>query len=752
MAAEANADLLRELERCSQQLKDTLRENGELKSLYLQVRVKASFIIINKGSRASMAAEANADLLRELERCSQQLKDTLRENGELKSLYLQMAPKANADLLRELERCSQQLKDTLRENGELKSLYLQVCSARDAASRELRDMQSKIQQEKELYKDQEKDYVERLEKEKQHAEKLVAELNNAKEELEGANKRIQELQKEFNDKQKEFTDKLNKYLADEKNAMRKEHREVCEQCEKHLQHIRHLDEQLSKCSIKLATQESNEALMKELKGKAEFFQQYIIDRFKKLSEQRSVGTNTEGEEPPPATEPTSAPAPNTPAIERLVQDCDEALAAKLSEQRSVGTNTEGEVLPPATEPSSAPAPNTPAIERLVQDCDEALAAKTVLMMKEKAIRDQLAEKYTLEMKTAEMNCARKLKEMENEHLNGITKLKELLERKAKEVETLKEFILSERAKVTQVLESKENEISVLIKEHNEIQAECQQAKESVVEWRLKAERYKDKLSRMSSVEDLLKLEREDWHQKTSSSARELQMLKNKIGEVQAKLAHVEQKYEKLKEEHSMLMEKYKNCKKTVFTYKDYMAKKDAHVTNEMNRIQDEYRKIFMRMQNQINYHVNCRIQEERNQGKGAPARRHEDTTAAFITQVSTHTVILRYRSNCRIQERNQGKGAPARRHEDTTAAFITQVSTHTVILRYRSNCRIQERNQGKGAPARRQRDTTAAFITQVSTHTVILRYRSNCRIQERNQGKGAPARRHEIFSFQNRSK
>ncbi|KAJ2954789.1 hypothetical protein O0L34_g3094 [Tuta absoluta] len=510
--------------------------------------------------------------------------DKLREE---KGSRASMAAEANADLLRELERCSQQLKDTLRENGELKSLYLQVCSARDTASRELKDILSKIQKEKELYKEQEKDYVERLEKEKQHAEKLVAELTSAKEELEGANKRIQELQKEFNEKQKEFTNKLNKYLADEKNAMRKEHRDSCEQCDKHLKHIRHLDEQLSKCSVKLATQESNEALMKELKGKAEFFQQYIIDRFKKLSEQRSVGTNTEGD-PAPAPAPSPAPAP-------------------------------------------APAPHTPAIERLVQDCDEALAAKTVLMMKEKAIRDQLAEKYTLEMKTAEMNCARKLKEMENEHLKGITKLKELLERKAKEVETLKEFILSERAKVTQVLESKENEISVLIKEHNEIQAECQQAKESVVEWRLKAERYKDKLSRMSSVEDLLKHEREDWHQKTSSSARELQLLKNKLGEVQAKLAHVEQKYEKLKEEHSVLMEKYKNCKKTVFTYKDYMAKKDAHVTNEMNRIQDEYRKMFLRMQNQINFHVNCRVQEGRNQGKGGQARRHDDTAAEFIT-------------------------------------------------------------------------------------------------------------------------
>lgn len=43
-----------------------------------------------KGSRASIVQEANADLLRELERYSAQLKDTLKENIELKTLYLQV--------------------------------------------------------------------------------------------------------------------------------------------------------------------------------------------------------------------------------------------------------------------------------------------------------------------------------------------------------------------------------------------------------------------------------------------------------------------------------------------------------------------------------------------------------------------------------------------------------------------------------------------------------------------------------------
>lgn len=175
------------------------------------------------------------------------------------------------------------------------------------------------------------------------------------------------------------------------------------------------------------------------------------------------------------------------------------------------------------------------------------------MMKEKAIRDQIAEKFTLEMKTMEMNCARKIKEMENEHLSAITKLKELLERKAQEVETLKEFVLGERAKVTQILEAKENEISVLIKEHNELQSECQKTRDTISEWRHKAERYKEKMTRVVSLEDSLKKERES--------------MKNKVAELQAKQAHLEQKFEKLQAEHSTIQDKYKNAKKTIYTYK-----------------------------------------------------------------------------------------------------------------------------------------------------------------------------------------
>ncbi|XP_047537466.1 putative leucine-rich repeat-containing protein DDB_G0290503 [Vanessa atalanta] len=501
----------------------------------------------------------------ELEMDYEKLKN---EKGSRASLVQE----ANADLLRELERYNGQLKDTLKENGELKTLYLQVCSARDAVTRELKNVHTKTQREIEQYKSQEREYVERIENEKRQVEKLTIDLSNCREELERANRRISELQKEFTDKQKEFTDKLDKFIEDEKTAMRKE-MAACAQCEKQLKHIRNLEDQLSKRNLKLAAQESNETLMKELKGKAQFFQKYIVERYKKLSDLRSVATNTDNDEASPVTSPARATRHDDDDDNDHDRDDDHH-----------------------------------------DDHDH----QAELMMKEKAIRDQIAEKFTLEIKTIEMNCARRLKEMETEQMTAVTKLKDLLERKATEVDTLKQFILSERAKVTQILESKENEISILIKEHNELQNECQKAKDDIGEWRHKAEKYKDRLSRLGSLEDIIKKEKEDWKQKSNSNAKEFHTMRTKLLELQANMSQLEEKYAKVQSDYQILQEKYKNAKRTVLTYKDYMAKKDTHINNEMNRIQDEYRKIFVKLQNQINYYVNCRVLEEKKHKEKRP--------------------------------------------------------------------------------------------------------------------------------------
>lgn len=57
---------------------------------YVELELDYEKIKSEKGSRASIVQETNADLLRELEKYSTQLKETLKENGELKNLYLQV--------------------------------------------------------------------------------------------------------------------------------------------------------------------------------------------------------------------------------------------------------------------------------------------------------------------------------------------------------------------------------------------------------------------------------------------------------------------------------------------------------------------------------------------------------------------------------------------------------------------------------------------------------------------------------------
>lgn len=81
--------------------------------------------------------------------------------------------------------------------------------------------------------------------------------------------------------------------------------------------------------------------MQELKGKAEFFQQYIMERFRKLREQRSVGTNTDELE----SEQLAT------SIESLVQNCDDAIAAKVSVSLSLSSGYYPDLLgigPPST--------------------------------------------------------------------------------------------------------------------------------------------------------------------------------------------------------------------------------------------------------------------------------------------------------------------------------------------------------------------------------------------------------------------
>ncbi|KOB76571.1 Uncharacterized protein OBRU01_06006 [Operophtera brumata] len=631
-AQEASADLLRELERCSAQRKDTLHENAELNNLYLQVRslyvtctytesvegesrgdgaggerrlvarvgalqrtaqghapreCRAEQLVstASKGSRAATAQEASADLLRELERCSAQRKDTLHENAELNNLYLQVrslyvtctytesvegesrgdgaggerrlvarvgalqrtaqghaprecraeqlvstaskgsraatAQEASADLLRELERCSAQRKDTLHENAELNNLYLQVRSLYVTCT-----------------------YTESVEGESRGdgaggERRLVARACSARDavnrELKDVTARTQLEREHFNTQERDYVERMEKYK----------------------QQIEKLNSELTSCRSELETAN------------------------KRISELQREFTDKQKEKEMEPCMQCERHLKNVKYLDEQLSKC-----TKLQEQKSVGTNTE--------DVSTSAAPRSESIEHMVQDCD-----------------DVAAKKFTLEIKTIEMNCARRIKEIESEQLDAVAKLKELLERKAQEVETLKQFIIAERNKVTQILESKEKEISELIKEHNDMQADCQKAKDLLLEWKVKAEKYKERASRLGSLEDALKSEREDWKQKNSSCSREYQAMKVRVTEMQSKLAQMEEIREKLQMDYQLIQDKYRHAKKTIMTYKEYITKKDTHVNSEMNRIQDEYRKIFVKLQNQINYQVNCRIQQEK---------------------------------------------------------------------------------------------------------------------------------------------
>lgn len=281
----------------------------------------------------------------------------------------------------------------------------------------------------------------------------------------------------------------------------------------------------------LATQESNEELMQELKNKAEFFQKYIMERFQKLQEQRNVSTNTE----PTETEVIVNGHAHNSSVEKEpsdVEDKDEGdLTSKVGLQ---GVNKELLLV-------------RHGINGNVCVFIFTLCLQTSLMMKEKEIRDQIAQKYTLEIKTLEMNCTKRLKEMENEHINSISKLKQLLEKKAQEVESLKNFILAERSKVGEILNSKENEISDLIKDHNSLQSEYQQLKDKAG---VLKDRYQEKLK---GIDDKYKSEREGYRKAVAEWEKEKETLSSRLTQLDA--------------EHQVLKAKYKNAKKTAFMYK-----------------------------------------------------------------------------------------------------------------------------------------------------------------------------------------
>ncbi|GBP36143.1 hypothetical protein EVAR_4287_1 [Eumeta japonica] len=332
--------------------------------------------------------------------------------------------------------------------------------------------------------------------------------------------------------------------------------EACTKCEKSIKRVKNLEEQLAKCNLRIATHESNEELMQELKNKAEFFQKYILDRFQKIQDQRHVATNTE-------TELTSTKEMTDNKTDREEKDENDTKKPKSSE-------------------------------------NDDLVRRTDLMLKEKEIREQIAEKFTFEMKAVELNYTKKLKELESDTGQTITKLKHLLEQKADEVETLKKFILTERSKISEILDAKENEISALIKENNSLQEDYQELRAKTDELKNALEKAQGKLNKLKNELEKkggeVMSEREKSDRIKTELTQQQQILESKVGQLEA--------------QYDLLKEKYRNVKKTALVYKDYASKKDEHVASELDRIKSHYQGLLTQMQEQLHTMVQKRQQQE----------------------------------------------------------------------------------------------------------------------------------------------
>lgn len=548
----------KKLEICRKQESELRAALDEQKTMEMQLKTKMTLLqdkldllnLNNDNELLESYKKQNTQLQQQIEQLRDQHKaldlkytELEMENEKMKverESRTNKAQEINADLLKEFTQQNAQYKKALEDNNKLKNLYFNI----SVDCRNINDQLKASEKEKKALISKEAEFQVLLEKERQQVSKLTTDLTAEREESERANMRISELQKEFSEKQKEFNDKLNKYIEEERTAARKE-MEICAQCEKYAKNIKNLKDQLNNCQLQLAKQESNAELIDELKKKAEYFKNYVEEKCKRFAQLHNVGTNTEA----------------------------------TNEQTNVEVKVNG--------------------HREREDEDD-LSAKTKLMLKEKEIRDQIAEKYTIEIKTIEMKCSKKLKEMENEHLCNINKLKQLLERKVDEVETLKQFILSERTKITEILDAKESEISILIKENNSLQSEFQ-------EFRDKATDLKNTLEKAQAKISKLKI---DFENKSTELTNEKEKFFRVQSELTQKLNARDSKVTQVETQYQLLKEKYKNIKKTVLTYKEYAAKKDVHVENELDRIKNHYKDIITDLQTKIQQLVNKRQQAE----------------------------------------------------------------------------------------------------------------------------------------------
>lgn len=367
----------------------------------------------------------------ERNQATEKLHKYLMENDNLRQ---QLANSTNPsdmlhDIKMELEKEKFLLADAKAECERLKNLYCEVCSAKDQISRELADLR-KIDAHKELYVQREK--VVSLERAVQLCEMKCSELKKMldREKLQHQ-QAIQDIQQQQQQQKSSKTDKDEKNLTNtcsrcisqitEIAKFEIENLQLQNSCSNYLKEINELRLLLdqSKATIgelqqKSVLKEEHDHLLTELKHKATQFEHFI----------RQKQNNSHSSMSPPS--PPTTVLSSKPKITSRDQSC-----------------------------STSP-------ELLSSHSDKSF---------EKKIREESAKMLAVKLKSIEDQYKCDITELK-ENVNGLRRdLDEthaMLQIRTSEVQILKKAILSERDKITDILNHKDNETKSVLDKQNEI--------------------------------------------------------------------------------------------------------------------------------------------------------------------------------------------------------------------------------------------------------------------------------------------
>lgn len=563
--------------------------------------------------------ERVGDLERQVEEGRKELKSTELKYAELEMQHEQLKQsasrrkslerEANSDLLQEVEKMATELKHARQESAELKSLYIEVCTAKGDLMRELKEWEDK-QLEAELAK-------ERL---------RVSEIS---EQLEREQAKVDKLNRKILDQQKDFADKLNQHIEAALSTTKLEESKaslerlaalevqsrsaarVSQQDAELRRQLVVLEERLAERERvidemeKRTTLPEKDKLLQELMSKAEQFNAYIIEKYQRECSMRHVSTNTiqissnhvhTNTESLEATDmKTASDVVSAESLKDTGHPNDQKVGTresvkKVVDLRSFAVQTDEEEIGDADDEYD--------VEQHKLTFDMA--------KKEQQIRQEIAEKFAVELKNLDMKYGAEIAEMRLKHTANIEQLKDLLETKASEVETLTKIVITQRTKVTEILELREKEIASVIQESGTLKEEHKMLKEKLIlygELKQQLEKCQSKVLKMKRELERRNEEAKEEREKTAAVLKEYgQKLKNR----ESRLAHSEGQLEQLRE-------KYKSVKKTALNYKEYATEKDRHVDSELDRIRNHYETAMSRLQARLDTVIANREQQVNHQ-------------------------------------------------------------------------------------------------------------------------------------------